>query len=298
MSGRLPAWFKQKLPDPKAMGRITSLVEGSSLHTICESALCPNSGECFARSTATFLILGDVCTRHCTFCAVKKGSPPVIDPDEPAHVLDAGGALGLRYAVITSVTRDDLADGGASHFASVVNSLHAGGVSAEILVPDFQGSLDSLRSVVASHPEVLNHNVETVPRLYSDVRPEAGYRRSLELLSRAKQTDPGMVTKSGLMVGLGETDDEVVQVMMDLRQVSCDIITIGQYLQPTPRHHPIERFVPPSQFIEYARIAGEMGFAGVSSAPLVRSSYHAAELFEEAKARMSGPHGAILSHKA
>jgi lipoic acid synthetase len=287
VSGRLPLWFKQKLPDPRAMARMASLVENSGLHTICENALCPNSGECFSSNTATFLVLGDTCTRHCNFCAVKKGAPAPVDPKEPEHVLSAARALGLRYAVVTSVTRDDLPDGGASHFANVVETLHGGGIFAEVLVPDFQGTSESLSVVVGSRPEVINHNVETVPRLYGEVRPGADYRRSLHLLASVKEQCPGIVTKSGLMVGLGESHAEVVQVMNDLRQAGCDLITIGQYLRPTLQHHPVLKFVTPEEFDEYAMAAGGLGFAGAASGPLVRSSYHAAEMFQVARSKSS-----------
>ena len=273
MSGRLPAWFRQKLPDPAVMGNMAALVENSGLHTICEDARCPNSGECFSRNTATFLVLGDTCTRHCTFCAVKKGAPMAVDPDEPEHVLSAARALGLGYAVVTSVTRDDLPDGGAYHFARVVKALHNGGILAEVLVPDFHGNPKSVSAVVTSRPEVINHNIETVPRLYAEVRPRADYRRSLQMLASAKEEYPGIVTKSGMMVGLGESREEVTQVMEDLRRAGCDLITIGQYLRPTLRHHPILRFVTPGEFDEYALAAESLGFAGVASAPLVRSSY-------------------------
>ncbi len=285
MSGRLPPWFKQKLPDPQVMGRMAALVDESSLHTICESALCPNAGECFTRKTATFLILGDTCTRRCTFCAVNKGIASPVDPEEPRRVADAARSLGLKYAVITSVTRDDLPDGGASQFVSVVKELHTAGIQAEVLVPDFRGSEESLKAVVDSRPEVINHNVETVPRLYSEVRPGADYRRSLSLLAQAKELRPEMITKSGLMVGLGETEAEIRQVMKDLRQAGCDVLTIGQYLQPTPHHHPVVEFLTPDEFAGYARTAKELGFAALASAPLVRSSYHAEEMYGEALSR-------------
>jgi lipoic acid synthetase len=209
-----------------------------------------------------------------------------VDPEEPAHVLSAARGLGLRYAVVTSVTRDDLPDGGALHFARVVEALHAGDILAEVLVPDFQGSLESLSAVVACRPEVINHNVETVPRLYPEVRPRADYHRSLRLLASAKEQDPGIVTKSGLMVGLGETREEIAQVMDDLRHAGCDLMTIGQYLRPTFQHHPVSRFVPPEEFGEYARAGEGLGFEGVASAPLVRSSFHAAEMYQSARSKV------------
>ena len=279
MSGRLPPWFKQRVPDATVMADMANLIQDGGLHTICESAMCPNAGECFSRKTATFLILGDVCTRHCTFCAVKKGAPLPVDPGEPERVSQASRSLGLRYAVITSVTRDDLLDGGASQFAGVVEKLHGEGILAEVLVPDFRGSADSLTTVVRSMPEVVNHNVETVPRLYAEVRPAADYARSLDLLSNVKSHNRDIVTKSGLMVGLGESNDELIAVFKDLRAAGCDLLTIGQYLQPTPNHHPVVRFVTPGEFEEYAVEAKRIGFEGVASAPLVRSSYHAASMY-------------------
>ena len=279
MSERLPQWFRQKIPDQALMQAMEMNLAGFRVHTVCQSAACPNAGQCFERRTATFLILGDVCTRRCTFCAVSKGVPSEIDPGEPEQILDVAKSLNLEYVVITSVTRDDLTDGGASHFAAVVETLQTAGIKAEVLVPDFHGSWSSLGAVLGSHPVVLNHNLETVPRLYGEVRPGAGYRRSLALLSRAKETDPDVITKSGVMVGLGEKDEEVIHVMEDIRQAGCDLLTIGQYLQPTSHHHPVARYVAPAEFRAYARRAEEMGFARVASAPLVRSSYHAEEMF-------------------
>ena len=286
MKGRLPPWFKQKLADPKIMSTMQGLLDGLSLHTICENALCPNIGKCFSEGTATFLILGDVCTRNCTFCAVKKGIPIPVDEEEPQHLLQAVERLGLSYIVITSVTRDDLADGGADQFAKTIKLLHENGEDAivEVLVPDFHGSAEAIKTVVEAQPEVVNHNIETVPRLYPEVRPGADYNRSLELLFRVKKLDPKIVTKSGLMLGLGETKAEVLEVMNDLREANCDLLTIGQYLSPSPQHHPVVRFVLPEEFDEYEDIGKEMGFAQVASAPLVRSSFKAAELYAKAKA--------------
>ncbi|MBA7566980.1 Lipoyl synthase [subsurface metagenome] len=283
MKRRLPVWFKQSSPDPKIMATMKELLDGLNLHTICESALCPNIGQCFSRKTATFLILGDVCTRNCTFCAVKKGVPRPIDEKEPQHIHEAVERLGLRYVVITSVTRDDLRDGGASHFAETIRKLrkNKAGIVVEVLVPDFLGSAEALRVVIEAEPQVINHNVETVPRLYPEVRPGADYSRSVELLSAAKRLSLEIVTKSGLMLGLGETREEVIEVMSDLREAGCDLLTIGQYLQPSPKHHPLVRFVPPEEFAEY--IGKDMGFIEVASAPLVRSSFRAAELYAKAK---------------
>ena len=281
MRGRLPSWFKQKLPDPQTMFTMKRLLDGLNLHTICQSAHCPNIGECFSRKTATFLILGDVCTRHCTFCAVKKGLPTPVDENEPRHLLEAVERLGLKYVVITSVTRDDIFDGGAYQFVKTINTLHKNrdGAIIEVLIPDFLGSAEALEVVVEASPQVINHNVETVPRLYSEVRPGADYNRSVELLLRVKRLDPEIVTKSGLMLGLGETRQEVIAVMNDLREANCDLPTLGQYLQPSPKHHPVIRFVLPEEFAEYRGIGKDMGFTEVASAPLVRSSFKAAELY-------------------
>lgn len=288
MKGRLPPWFKQKLADPRIMSTMQELLTGLSLHTICENAHCPNIGKCFSEGTATFLILGDVCTRHCTFCAVKKGSPTPVDEEEPQHLLEAVERLGLSYIVITSVTRDDLADGGASQFAKTISLLHENkeGAIIEVLIPDFCGSVDALKMVVYARPEVINHNIETVPRLYPAVRPGADYNHSLELLYMVKKLAPEIVTKSGLMLGLGETGTEVIEVMSDLREANCDLLTIGQYLQPSLKHHPVVRFVPPEEFAEYEGIGKDMGFVQVASAPLVRSSFKAAELYAKAKGQV------------
>ena len=285
MKGRLPPWFKQKIPDPTVMSSMQNLLEGLHLHTICGSARCPNIGECFSRKTATFLILGNVCTRRCTFCAVNKGEPLSVDEREPQHLLEAVKNLGLRYVVITSVTRDDLPDGGASQFVKTIEILHqqGNGVIIEVLVPDFRGSVEALRKVVEARPEVINHNLETVPRLYPEVRSGAHYRRSLKLLSQVKRMDPKIVTKSGLMLGLGETRKEVIEVMRDLREANCDLLTIGQYLRPSPKHYPVFSFVSPKEFSEYEQIGREIGFREVAFAPLVRSSYRAAELYDKVK---------------
>lgn len=288
MKGRLPPWFKQKLADPKIMSTMQELLDGLSLHTICENAHCPNIGRCFSEGTATFLILGDVCTRNCTFCAVKKGTPTPVDEEEPQHLLEAVERLGLSYIVITSVTRDDLADGGASQFARTIRLLHKNreGAAVEVLIPDFCGSVDALKTVVEASPEVINHNIETVPHLYPAVRPGADYTRSLELLYMVKELAPEIVTKSGLMLGLGETRTEVLEAMSDLREANCDLLTIGQYLPPSLKHHPVVRFVPPEEFAEYEGIGKNMGFIQVASAPLVRSSFKAAELYAKAKGQV------------
>lgn len=285
MKARLPPWFNQKAVDPESMASMERLLGGLNLHTICESALCPNVTECFSRKTATFLILGDICTRHCTFCAVKKGKPLPIDDREPEHVLEVVEKLGLCYVVITSVTRDDLPDGGVSQFVKTVNILHQKNqhIVMEVLVPDFLGSSGALRAIVEAQPNVINHNLETVPRLYPEVRPEADYSRSIKLLSMVKRLNQNIVTKSGLMLGLGETREEVLRVMADLREVDCDLLTIGQYLQPSPGHYPIDRFVSPEEFSQYRNTGRGMGFIEVASAPLVRSSFKAVELYRKMK---------------
>jgi lipoic acid synthetase len=285
MTVRLPEWFKQKMPDPAVMAGMNKLFIRLGLHTICHSALCPNIGICFGKHTATFLILGDVCTRNCTFCAVAKGEPLPVDENEPGNIARAVEYLGLRHVVVTSVTRDDLADGGASHFARVISTIKRQTEAlVEVLVPDFKGSRISAEVVVSAHLDVFSHNVETVPRLYPAVRPRANFRRSVGLLKYAKQVEASVVTKSGLMVGLGETHSEILEVMQTLRDVSCDLLTIGQYLSPSPAHHPVVSFYTPEEFAELRETALGLGFRGVESAPLVRSSYNAAQLYNEALA--------------
>jgi lipoic acid synthetase len=285
MPERLPAWFKKKIPDSKIMTEMEELIGNLHLHTICESAICPNQGDCFSKRTATFLILGDVCTRNCTFCAVKKGIPLSVDKEEPAHLTEAVIQMGLRHVVITSVTRDDLPDGGAAHYAKVVTGLKERNkaIIVEVLIPDFQGSLEALKRVVEVRPEVINHNMETVPRLYPEVRPLADYQRSLGLFRKIKEFDSRIISKSGFMVGLGEAQEELLEAMKDLRQAGCDLLTIGQYLRPSPQNHPVVQYIHPDQFEEYARLGREMGFAAVASAPLVRSSFKASELFFETR---------------
>jgi len=278
-----PVWLRRKLPDQEALKKMRGLLRNHALNTVCEGALCPNQGECFARGTATFLILGKTCTRNCTFCAIpSEERPPAPDPEEPRRIAQAAAELALKHVVITSVTRDDLEDGGALHFARTVEALKQTNsqIIVEVLIPDFQGSRAALQVVVESGPDIINHNLETVPRLYPEVRPQAEYRRSLHLLQMVKEIKPGEITKSGLMLGLGEEQDEVLQVMADLRQVSCDLLTIGQYLQPSGRHHRVVRYVPPDEFEELRREGEKMGFRLVFSAPLVRSSFHAAEVFK------------------
>jgi len=274
-----PAWLKAPAPAGPNYRDLKNLVGRLGLHTVCESAACPNIGECWNHRTATFMILGNVCTRRCGFCAVQKGEPLPIDYDEPRRVAEAVAALGLRYAVITSVNRDDRKDGGAELFALTIQALRhrLPTCRVEVLIPDFQGSWDALRIVLDAAPDVLNHNTETVPRLYRQVRLGARYDRSLELLTRAKQASPATPLKSGLMAGLGETPAELVKVFTDLAQAGVDILTIGQYLRPSPQHLPIVRYYTPAEFDSLRREASQLGFAHVEAGPLVRSSYHAAE---------------------
>jgi len=272
-------WLRAPAPAGESYHEVKSLVETMRLHTVCESAACPNVGECWNRRTATFMILGNVCTRRCGFCAVSKGAPLAVDYDEPRRVAEAAATLGLRYAVVTSVNRDDRKDGGAELFALTIQAIRERlpGCRIEVLIPDFQGAHDAMDIVLDAKPDVLNHNIETVPRLYRQVRLGARYDRSLDILAYAKQTRPDAPTKSGLMLGLGETLDEVLAVMRDLRAHNVEILTLGQYLRPSPKHLPIIRYIPPEEFAEFRRQGREMGFAHIEAGPLVRSSYHAAD---------------------
>jgi lipoic acid synthetase len=271
-----PAWLKKQF-DPVAEVQVMALMRSLSLHTVCEDANCPNRSECFKTKTATFLILGDVCTRGCRYCAVAKGTPVMLDPEEPLHVAEAAEQLGLRHIVVTSVTRDDLPDGGADHFAQTILALRVRlpQSTIEVLIPDFQGSAEALQRVVDAKPDVINHNVETVPSLYPVVRPQADYARSLELIRRVKEA--GIYSKTGFMIGLGETRQDVLALMDDLVATNCDMLTIGQYLQPSKLHLPVVEFITPKQFDEYKEIALSKGIRYVASGPFVRSSYHAAE---------------------
>lgn len=273
-----PDWLKVKMPQSQSFGNVRSVVEKNRLHTVCSEARCPNIGECWDSGTATFMILGDICTRSCGFCAVKTGMPTKVDSNEPYRVAKAVKVMNLKYAVITSVNRDELFDGGATIFAETVRKIRElnPDCKVEVLIPDFKGDELSLNILLDSFPDVLNHNIETVPRLYPTVRPQAKYERSLELLSRAKKR--GFITKSGLMVGLGEEDDEVIEVLKDLKKFGCDIVTIGQYLQPTKAHLPVKRFVHPDQFKRYKEYGEQLGFLKIESGPLVRSSYHAGKI--------------------
>ena len=280
-----PPWLKKRLSSGQGYQKVVKLLRECSLHTVCEEALCPNLGECFANGTATFMILGDHCTRNCRFCAVPHGLPEPPDKNEPQKVADAIKALGLRYAVVTSVTRDDLPDGGAGHFAETIRAIknRNPGTQVEVLIPDFQSSAEDLKTVVAAAPHVLNHNIETVPRLYPEVRPQADYHGSLNLIRRVGEMNGGPATKSGLMLGLGETHEEVRRVFCDLLAAGCKLLTLGQYLAPSKNHHPVVEYVPPDQFLKWEKFAYEMGFQGVASGPFVRSSFHAGELFIKMK---------------
>ena len=274
-----PDWLKVRLPSGGSYFHLKSLMRGKTLHTVCEEARCPNGAECWGQGTATFMILGDICTRACRFCAVKTGMPVVTDLDEPSRVAEAVATMGLRHAVITSVNRDDLKDGGARIFAETILSVRVQSpeTSIEVLIPDFKGSGESLKTVLDARPEILAHNIETVPSLYKKVRPGANYGQSVELLRRSRRMAPDTLTKTGIMVGLGETREQIAHVMEELVvDAGVDIFTIGQYLQPTKEHHPVIRFYHPDEFEELARTGKEIGFRHVESGPLVRSSYHAA----------------------
>jgi len=274
-----PSWLRAPAPAGENYQELKGLVRDLKLHTVCESAGCPNVGECWNRRTATFMILGNVCTRRCGFCAVQKGPPMAVDYDEPRRVAEACAALGLKYAVVTSVNRDDRADGGAELFALTIAAIRERipGCKVEVLVPDFQGSHAAMEIVMNAHPDVLNHNIETVPRLYRQVRLGARYERSLNMLAHAKRLRPFVPMKSGLMLGLGENIDEAIQVMRDLRTHHVDILTLGQYLRPSAKHLPIIRYVPQSEFDDLKRLGYEIGFSHVEAGPLVRSSYHASD---------------------
>ncbi len=287
---RLPSWLRVRVPASGWMQQTHSIVRGERLHTVCEEAACPNLGECWSQRHATFLLLGNVCTRACAFCNVKTGRGEPVDPREPERVAQAATKLGLRHAVVTSVDRDDLPDGGADQFVRTIHALRklTPSTTIEVLTPDFRRKEGALEAVIGARPDVFNHNLETVPRLYRTVRKGADYAHSLSILARAKQIDPRSFTKSGIMVGLGETAGEVCAVMDDLRDARVDFLTIGQYLRPTPEHIAVERYVEPAEFAEFAAIAREKGFLLVSSSPLTRSSYHADEDFQmlrEARAR-------------
>ncbi len=287
-----PEWLKIRLGDPANQNQVLKLIDGLNLHTVCQEARCPNIFECWSDRTATFMLGGDICTRHCGFCAVGKGAPGSLDTEEPRHVAEAVRHLNLAHTVITSVNRDDLPDGGAAHWAETIRQVRAlnQDCKIEVLIPDFNGDEAALNTVLDAQPDVLNHNTETIARLYRRVRPDADYRQSLTLLQRAaerrEREQRGMMTKSGIMVGLGETFDEVVELMKDLRASSCDIMTIGQYLQPHARRLPVERYVTPAEFDRWREIGMGLGFNHVQSSPLTRSSYHARE---QAETRLETP---------
>jgi lipoic acid synthetase len=289
MSLPAPAWLLAEVRQARKgrgaalISKTSGLLDHLGLPTVCDEARCPNRGECYSLHTATFLILGEVCTRGCAFCAVKKGMPVPLDADEPRLLAQAVRELGLRHVVITSVTRDDLPDGGASHYARVVAAVreHCPGVRVELLVPDFAGSEKALATVLAAEPDILAHNLETVPRLYPQVRRGADYQRSLKVLEQAKQLSPKLITKSGVMLGLGEDDIEVEQVLKDLRTMQCDMLTLGQYLSPSLHHVPVARYVNPEEFVSWQRQALSLGFKSVAAGPLVRSSYKAPVFFGE-----------------
>jgi len=285
LSGSKPAWLRRRLPPPGLSATVMAAIRDRGLHTVCEEAHCPNQPECFSRGTATFLLLGPGCTRRCTFCAVDKSRVHPLDPGEPDRTAQAVAQMDLNFCVLTMVSRDDLLDGGAGHIAGTIEAIRkqCPGVGVELLISDLGGNRDALERVLSTRPEVLNHNIETVPRLYTEVRPQANYQRSLELLARAGTHMPPMVTKSGLILGLGEKKKEVLTVMDDLRESGCHLLTLGQYLAPSEQHYPIDRYVPPKEFTEYEAEALARGFCGVASGPLVRSSYRAMELYRTAR---------------
>ena len=288
LTGPRPEWLKVRIRADETFDRVNQMIQDLSLHTVCQEARCPNIFECWGEGTATFMILGDICTRHCGFCAVGKGKPRALDADEPRHVGEAVARLGVRHAVVTSVNRDELPDGGALHFAQTIHWIRRlnPGTRVEVLIPDFMGNEAALNTVLAARPDVLNHNTETVPRLYKRVRPDAKYAQSLELLSRAhaRKREHPLLTKSGVMVGLGETVAELVAVFRDLSATGCDILTVGQYLAPTAKHIPIEKYYSPAEFAELKEAALAMGFRYVEAGPLVRSSYHAGRHTQEGDA--------------
>lgn len=282
MQERKPDWLKIRSQGGQSRADVERILSRLSLHTVCEEASCPNLMECFGRRVATFMILGCVCSRNCTFCDVRKGNPQPVDPEEPENVAKAVVELNLKHAVITSVTRDDLPDGGAGHFAEVIKKIRerTDRTTIEVLIPDFKGDAGSLQKVVDAGPEIINHNVETVPRLYPEVRPMASYARSLELLKNSKLLGKGIFTKTGIMIGLGEEEEEVIEVMKDLRKSECDFLTIGQYLAPSKNHHPVVEYKHPDLFDKYRETGEALGFRHIASAPLARSSYHADKALE------------------
>lgn len=284
---RKPEWFLIKTPLGQNYSEVRNLLSTLDLHSVCQEANCPNRAECFGDKTATFLILGDICTRGCTFCNIKRGRPGEVDENEPERVARAVKKLGLEYVVVTSVTRDDLPDGGALIFAETIRAIRKinPGCKVEVLIPDFRGDSDALKTVLEAGPDVLNHNIETVERLYDEVRKGADYSRSLELIGRVRRLKPEMITKSGLMVGLGETIDEIKTALRDLVQAGCQLLTIGQYLAPSDKHHAVDRYYTPEEFAELKKIAIVLGFLGVVSGPLIRSSYQASKMFKSSESK-------------
>ena len=286
---RLPEWLKVKMPGSPRYIELKQLIRGHQLHTVCEEAHCPNIGDCWDRGAATFMILGDICPRACRYCAVITGRPTGLDLQEPARLAETVKMMGLRYCVITSVNRDDLADGGAFIFAACINKIRAEvpACKVEVLIPDFAGSWAALQKVIEAQPNVLNHNIETTRRVFHSVRPRGDYQLSLDLLAKVKELDPSLVTKSGIIVGMGESKEEVIETMRDLRAVDCDLLTIGQYLRPSIKHIPMDRYYTPAEFDELREIGEGLGFKHVASGPLVRSSYHADEQHDAAMASLS-----------
>lgn len=287
---RKPEWLKVEYQDPKRINEVKKILNSLSLHTVCQEANCPNKMECYGKGTATFMVLGSVCTRNCRFCNVTKGSPELVDPMEPVHLAQAVEEMKLRHVVVTTVTRDDIPDGGAAHFARIIEEIRkrTPRTTIEVLISDLQGDRDALQTIVNARPEIINHNVETVPSLYSRVRPMADYQRSLDLLAAVKEMNPSIFTKSGIMVGLGETEEEVISLFADLRKVDCDFLTVGQYLAPSSAHLPVAEYVHPMIFHDYERAAYDLGFKHVASGPFVRSSYNAEKLQDLMQAKTPG----------
>lgn len=278
---RKPSWLKVKINQGSNLTFVEDLLQRRSLHSVCNEAKCPNRGECYSKKIATFIVLGKVCTRNCTFCTVTKGETELPDPKEPENIALAVKELELRHVVVTSVTRDDLDDGGAYHFAEIITKIRKSSPSViiEVLIPDFKGSEKDLRTIIEANPDIINHNMETIESLYNEVRPQADYASSLELLRRVKEIKPSIITKSGIMLGLGETEDDIYNLLKDLKGVGCQILTIGQYLAPSDAHHEVVEYVPPEMFNNYRVFAEKLGFLAVASAPMVRSSYNAEEMY-------------------
>ncbi len=297
LNRRLPEWLTVRLPKPETIQQVEQMMRSARLHTVCESARCPNLPECWSKGSATFMILGDICTRHCGFCAIKTGKPLAVDPQEPQRLAEIAKRMGLKHIVVTSVARDDLPDEGAGQFAATIRALHATIPNAivEVLTPDFKAKRWCIQRVVDAEPEIFDHNIETVERLQTIVRPQARYDRSLKVLETVKQLNPAIYTKSGIMLGLGETREEVIQTMRDLRNAGVDALTIGQYLRPTQRHLPVQEYIHPDQFAEYQQIGESMGFLFVASGPFIRSSYNAIAFSQRVMAERLAKVGAVDS---